>query len=761
MDISRAFTTESKPVSNFFREIGAAYYIPFYQRKYSWDTDNVHQLMEDIKSGVNELITSKDHIHFMGTIILVTETDINNNIYPLDQKALPTRIDNVIDGQQRLSTITLLACSLYQRISELKTKIKIPEDDKLGPLLEEVITGYLTKLQDIFSVDLGRGKPKRKPIIIRSNEDRWTFDGEDEKNYCSDISIYLAKFIRAITENEVKIISFPKISEKTNVQQNLKEINNILDENIDNNDDNDDFPSALSILKNINQSDLWDYPKPEIENFINTSDTNLISLQQQVSSLIKLFAFSYYLLEHCCFTVIRPISQVRAFDMFQSLNATGTPLTAIETFKPVVVNSVESEKKDFKQSNFYIYFETIENLMRKLNSASGKNKRTNEYLTLFATAYEGKQLTKQFSLQRLWLLRNYEKCKDLHKQEEFIHQMADVATYCKKIIFSKKKDDLLDDFTGVNESEKKLALLCLIYLKDAGHKMAHTILCRFYSLAIRENKGTAEAKQEFFTACQIVAAFFTLWRSALPNNGLDNVYRTFLQDFPWYDNELITLEYLKKHFQKSLNDRKILEKSDWQKLSVKYLRFDNNIKKVCRFALFIASHDTCPDKDNPGLMKKARGHTQSYLEPEKWCDDNLEIEHIAPQTSEKERNDTSWDSTLYDEKKSFHSIGNLTLLQKSINASVSNKNWREKWVYYKSLSEIEEEKLQSIEEFAQKYNVELSNSNKETIQQAKYNPLTLSLVTFQPDSIWNADIVLKRTERICKILGNYLYKWLE
>jgi len=43
-----------------------------------------------------------------------------------------------------------------------------------------------------------------------------------------------------------------------------------------------------------------------------------------------------------------------------------------------------------------------------------------------------------------------------------------------------------------------------------------------------------------FFACKAVAAFFTLWRSALTNTGLDDVYRKLFRDqMSW---EKVTLD---------------------------------------------------------------------------------------------------------------------------------------------------------------------------------------------------------------------------
>jgi len=42
---------------------------------------------------------------------------------------------------------------------------------------------------------------------------------------------------------------------------------------------------------------------------------------------------------------------------------------------------------------------------------------------------------------------------------------------------------------GVPEPHRKQAALCVLYLKDAGHKMANTVLSRFYALAIRKEQN--------------------------------------------------------------------------------------------------------------------------------------------------------------------------------------------------------------------------------------------------------------------------------
>ena len=52
IDISQAFGTPAEPIGEFYQRPGVGYYIPLYQRDYSWSQENIDQLMEDIVYGV-------------------------------------------------------------------------------------------------------------------------------------------------------------------------------------------------------------------------------------------------------------------------------------------------------------------------------------------------------------------------------------------------------------------------------------------------------------------------------------------------------------------------------------------------------------------------------------------------------------------------------------------------------------------------------------------------------------------------------------
>jgi hypothetical protein len=74
------------------------YYIPFYQRQYSWDTENVEKLMDDLYDGVRKICESVDYLRFIGPIILLPEANPEIGTQ-YDKQGLVTKVHNVIDGQ--------------------------------------------------------------------------------------------------------------------------------------------------------------------------------------------------------------------------------------------------------------------------------------------------------------------------------------------------------------------------------------------------------------------------------------------------------------------------------------------------------------------------------------------------------------------------------------------------------------------------------------------------------------------------------------
>ncbi len=87
---------------------GAEFNIPVYQRNYDWSTDNCQQLFNDLESIT---ITNKDH--FIGSIVYISV-------------GLATEpVHNIIDGQQRITSVMLFLKAIHDLTDNIKLKKKI------------------------------------------------------------------------------------------------------------------------------------------------------------------------------------------------------------------------------------------------------------------------------------------------------------------------------------------------------------------------------------------------------------------------------------------------------------------------------------------------------------------------------------------------------------------------------------------------------------------------------------------------------------
>ena len=88
---------------------GRAFRIPDYQRGYAWDDKQLNELWEDLEQIASESGELKKH--YMGTIYLERIKPKESEKWLLDKDI---KFYNVIDGQQRLTTISILLFELLK-----------------------------------------------------------------------------------------------------------------------------------------------------------------------------------------------------------------------------------------------------------------------------------------------------------------------------------------------------------------------------------------------------------------------------------------------------------------------------------------------------------------------------------------------------------------------------------------------------------------------------------------------------------------------
>ena len=103
------------PISQLFDiEAGVIYAIPRYQREYTWSTAQWESLFDDVEEN--------DPGYFLGSIICINQSTDSLAVQRLE----------VVDGQQRLTTLSLLFAALY---NAMKTHESNLDEDQRGELL--------------------------------------------------------------------------------------------------------------------------------------------------------------------------------------------------------------------------------------------------------------------------------------------------------------------------------------------------------------------------------------------------------------------------------------------------------------------------------------------------------------------------------------------------------------------------------------------------------------------------------------------------
>ena len=158
------------PENKSFAEVmsnGKSYTVPTFQRDYTWEEEQLDELWQDIRN-----IKESENQHFMGYLVLQSA----------DNKSF-----QIIDGQQRITTVTLIIVAALARFKELIEQNAEAGDNKkrkeethkryLG-VFDVVTLGTTPKLtlnrnnKDHFSdiIDLPYGVPKARGIIATNRK---------------------------------------------------------------------------------------------------------------------------------------------------------------------------------------------------------------------------------------------------------------------------------------------------------------------------------------------------------------------------------------------------------------------------------------------------------------------------------------------------------------------------------------------------------------------------------------------------------------
>lgn len=165
-------------MTGFMEGADKRFVIPVYQRKYEWKYDNCHQLYEDLK----KIVLDGRSSHFFGSIVSAVVPNGSKIEY------------HIIDGQQRLTTISLLLLAIRNLIAQGKVTIS---DGKLD---EQISQRFL--ISPWASED---DRIKLRPVKSDRDALAKLFGDEEDYDYSSNLTINYQFFYEMVAKEEIPV----------------------------------------------------------------------------------------------------------------------------------------------------------------------------------------------------------------------------------------------------------------------------------------------------------------------------------------------------------------------------------------------------------------------------------------------------------------------------------------------------------------------------------------------------------------------------
>lgn len=725
--------------------------IPIYQRQYDWDEENIARYFDDILAGLYYKIGDPLSLTFMGTIIILPEET--------NEKDWGGKSYSVIDGQQRLTTCSLIASILHQEINTAIQNQTI-QDEELNSWIERESREHLNRLSQLIygKVVLFGDKTFPFPRVVRHNDHR--AENKNDAEFPSSIGNYLFNHGLHIHESEkfpykdFNVSSFLKGDGSEILKRNLAFIQSYI-----NSIKSDNEHELFKLLK------LTDFEKKNLKSVFLKLENEDPGLPQKFKdgdlnllSFLRLTSFSAYFLNNVIITQVEAKEEKYAFDIFDSLNTTGEPLTAIQTFKPIVIKSIGEEKYVGSEANEY--FSAIENYIDQFDSTYKKQSKSKDIIIPFGLYIVGEKLSRNLYQQRRFLKKRYESIKSEVNRLAFIKSFANVVEYID-LFWSKEK--AIPQLNGY--PDRDIVQVCLKLLFEMDKTLTIPILARFYYSSIESND-----KQLFTDAVKALTAFTVIRRSMTGNTaGIESIYRGLMnQGRPNKNddslplktgingtNELLDADNFKSYLVEWLDRGKygVSNKKDWLDKSI-HIGLYNQSKELCKFLILSAIHNSRQNKLDKTILNKVKQSPElDYLRIKMWDSDLFStLEHIAPQSKKDQ-----WDEKIYHNNYTVHTVGNLTLLPNLENTFAGNKSWEYKSTLYKACNAKDADELDEIIKDAKGKGINFSSKLITSLKKGEHMPYLDSIIA--ADS-WDKDHIEERSKNILSLVWEEISPWL-
>ncbi|MFK0278806.1 DUF262 domain-containing protein [Ensifer sp. NPDC090286] len=737
--------------------------VPEYQRPYDWARDNITRLFSDCLNGFHRLGTSgnADAFTFLGTLILVKDERQEASFGGVSVA--------IVDGQQRLTTLTLLACALVERMTLLSKKIDtLPFSEAARGWLKAEVEDWIRELTEcaIGSQKLKGHKTYPFPRIVRAGDQRGKSAAEAE--YRSALGKFLNSFGEYVNgdEGEFQPPSLGSGSEASKL--------------------GDNFSLIRELIKSLNDPEWYETAECEIvpiewisragyralferlnDTLHSDSDQNS-ALSELIKTsaaqdLVRTLLFAAYFSRCIVLTRVITDDESAAFDIFDALNSTGEPLTAIETLKPRVIQ-YENGRGGYGGSASEEQFARLKRFVDEAYpETAAKQSETKALIVSFGLLIEGQKLAENLSAQRNFLRTRYDKAASVSREnaQRFVRQIADVAEVRHQYWTTHGIETLANfhDQSRLDEIQQLVA-----FLNATKSNLVLPIIARYWRPDLKQ-----AGDEKFLQVIRAVTAFLVLRRAATGTTAsIDSDFRAIMAPLGTNKfglnagvdktNALMDISALRAAFRTLLakSKAKIAEREKWISQTIDNPLYQQS-KEIARFMLLIAADGAQPSTTELGCWNKIGVKSSAndvYLDYKTWRSPNYAtVEHVAPDSEQH----LDWDKDIYKNSIIRHTLGNLCLLPAKENGAIGNGSWAKKRLFYRALTETTEAGQQARFEEAAAQGMKFSNSTRQILKDAKRLPLLDPLVMVDE---WTVATISARGRNIAGHVWDRLWPWL-
>ena len=361
-------------------------------------------------------------------------------------------------------------------------------------------------------------------------------------------------------------------------------------------------------------------------------------LNERFSDLASLKKFVVFLLNKTSFIRIETYDIADALKIFETINQRGKGLDPMDLLKNMIFRQVDRSK--FKELNM-----NWKSITRSLEKIDEKPLRFLRYFIManYDTSGEKDGILREDQIYT-WLTNNNEQCHYEEAPFQFVQKMAqnvDLYVKCR----------VPDGTQEGNVHLKNIALL-------AGKSYKLHLM-----LMLAASNMNADALAKFKAVLESVVYYTVI--NKIATNVTERTFALWCKDV----RNIVTPEdldgFVNRTIIPTVNDWKMNNKSNFLRLglnSMQQYRIKFILGKITAYADALRLGKT--------TVEDLTGYTQTAVE----------IEHIMPQTCTDK---ASYDLDEEEFAVYIHRLGNLTLLENSINKSIHNDNYASKSVAYK------------------------------------------------------------------------------